>query len=264
MSNSPPGKKKSSLLRPFKNLLSRRSRSPSHQGAQSVTRHNAGSSISGTSAPQVNLQDTRSPYPQQGAQPVTRHNAGASISSTSTPQVNPQGTHSHSPQGAQSVTPHNASASIYSTSAPRVNPQGTHSHSPQGAQRVTPQNASASISASPTNSDTSTAQVSRQGTEYTAILELSNTPSGPLKWEHRMKEWGSTGYEGLKTALQGIYDCLGIFPPLQSAAGVLLMISKVVDVRGSMYTTGKYIINFSFCVPIREFRRTGRILNNLG
>ena len=46
-----------------------------------------------------------------------------------------------------------------------------------------------------------------------------------------MKEWGSTAYEGLKTAIQGIYDCSGIFPPLQTTAGVLLTISKVVDVR---------------------------------
>jgi hypothetical protein len=46
-----------------------------------------------------------------------------------------------------------------------------------------------------------------------------------------MKDWGSTAYEGLKTAIQGIYDCSGIFQPLQSAAGVLLTISKVVDVH---------------------------------
>jgi hypothetical protein len=46
-----------------------------------------------------------------------------------------------------------------------------------------------------------------------------------------MKEWGSTAYEGLKTAIQGIYDYSGIFPPLQATAGVILTISKVVDVR---------------------------------
>ena len=49
-----------------------------------------------------------------------------------------------------------------------------------------------------------------------------------------MKEWGSTAYEGLKIAIQGIYDCSSIFPPLQTTAGVLLTISKVVDVRGYM------------------------------
>jgi hypothetical protein len=37
-----------------------------------------------------------------------------------------------------------------------------------------------------------------------AILELSTTPSGPLTWEDRLKDWGSTAYEGLKTAIQGI------------------------------------------------------------
>ena len=48
-----------------------------------------------------------------------------------------------------------------------------------------------------------------------------------------MKECGSTAYEGLKMAIQGIYDFSGSFPPLQTTAGVLLTISKVVDVRGS-------------------------------
>ena len=111
-----------------------------------------------------------------------------------------------------------------------------HSPSPshQGVQSVTSHIAATSISASATNSATSAPQVNPQGTEYTAILELSTTSSGPLTWEHRMKEWGSTAYEGLKTAIQGIYDCSGSFPPLQVTAGVLLMISKVVDVRGSI------------------------------
>jgi hypothetical protein len=125
MSNPPPGKqsKKSSLLSPFKGLLSRHSRSPSHQG------------------------------------------------------------------------PHNASASISAASAHQVNPQ-------------------------------------LEGAEYTAILELSR----------------NTAYEGLKMAIQGIYDCSGIFPPLLTAAGVLLTISKVVDVRGSMCSTCTYVINVSFCL----------------
>jgi hypothetical protein len=67
-----------------------------------------------------------------------------------------------------------------------------------------------------------------------------------------MKEGGSTAYEGLKTAIQGIYDCSGSFPPLQTAAGVLLTISKVVDVRGSMCSTCKCVINVSFC-PSESF-----------
>jgi hypothetical protein len=61
----------------------------------------------------------------------------------------------------------------------------------------------------------------------------------PLTWEHRMNEWGSTAYEGLKTALQGIHDFSGSFPPLQTTAGVLLTICKIVDVRGSMCSTYK-------------------------
>jgi hypothetical protein len=149
------------LLRPFKGLFSRRSRSPSHQ---SVVPHNATASLS---ASQTNI-----------------------------------ATHAH-----------------------QVNPPSS-----QGAQSVTAYNASASLSGSPTTSATSAPQ---QGTEYAAILEHPTLPSDPLTWEHRMKEWGSTAYEGLKTALQGIYDCSGLFPPLQATAGVLLTISKVVDVRGS-------------------------------
>ena len=107
---------------------------------------------------------------------------------------------------------------------------------------VAPDNAIASISASPSNSAT---QANPQGTEYAAILDLSATSSAPLTWEQRMKERGSTTYEGLKTAIQGIYDCSAIFPPLLATAGVLLTISKLVDVRGSMCSTCKYVINSS-------------------
>ena len=106
----------------------------------------------------------------------------------------------------------------------------SRSPSQQGAQSVTPDNANASISACAT----STPQDNPKGTEYTAILDLSTTPSTPLTWDHRMKEWGSTAYEGLKTAIQGIHDCSSLFPPLQATAGVILTISKVIDVRGSM------------------------------
>ena len=106
----------------------------------------------------------------------------------------------------------------------------SRSPSRQVAHSVNPDNASASISASATSAP----QVNSQITEYTAILELSTTPSGSLTWEHRMKEWKSTAYEGLKTAIQGIYDCSSIFPPLNATARVLLTISKAVDVSGSM------------------------------
>ena len=214
MSDRPPGKqsKKSRLLRPIKDLFSKSLiRSPSHHGTQSVPSDNAIAS--------------RSALPT---------NSGASAS-----QVNPQ---SH--QEAQSVTADNAIASISvsptstTTFTPQVNPQ-----SPQGTQPVTPDTATASISASQMKSVTPAPQVNPQGTEYTAILELSPTPSGLLTWEHRMKAYGSTAYEGLKTAIQGIYDCSAIFPPLQTTAGVLLTISKVVDVRGSPFSTCKYTNN---------------------
>ena len=105
-------------------------------------------------------------------------------------------------------------------------------------------NATASISASPTNNGTSAPGVNPQG-EYAAILELSTTPSALLTWEHRMNEWGSTTYDGLKTAIQGIYDFSGTVPPLQTTAGVLLTISKVVDVRGSVCSTCKHTNNVS-------------------
>ena len=106
--------------------------------------------------------------------------------------------------------------------------------------------ASATTSASITNSATSASQVNPQGTEYTAILELSTTPSAPLTWEHRMKECGSTAYEGLKMAIQEIYDFSGAFPPLQTTAGVLLTISKVVDVRGSCALCVNTLMTFHF------------------
>ena len=47
-------------------------------------------------------------------------------------------------------------------------------------QSATPDNAIASMSVSPTNSATFVLQINPQGAEYTAILELSSTPSGPL------------------------------------------------------------------------------------
>ena len=117
---------------------------------------------------------------------------------------------------------------------PKVNPQGAE----YGA--IIEPSTTLSITACPTNSATSAPQVNPQGTEYAVILELSTISSGPLTWEHRMREWGSTAYEGLKTAIQRIYDYSGSIPPLQTTAGVLLTISKVVDVRRSMCSTCKY------------------------
>ena len=136
-----------------------------------------------------------------------------------------------SDRGAQLITPHNANASISAcatTSMPQVNPQGTE-YTPNINLSTTP-----FTSALPTNNATS---ANPQGSEYTSILELSTTPSSPLTGEQRMNEWGSTAYEGLKMAIQGIYDFSGSFPPLHTTTGVLLTISKVVDVRGSMCFT---------------------------
>ena len=238
MSDPPPGKKSRNLnlLRPFKGLFSRRSHLPSHQSDNATASISASPTNSSTSVPQVN-----SPS-HQGAQSVTPYNATASISASVTDDAAsvPQASY----QGSQSVTPHNATASISAspTDVATSAPQASH----QVAQSVTPNNARASISASPTNNATSTPQVNPHDTEYTSILELSTTPSAPLTWEHRMKEYGSTAYEGLKTAIKGIYDCSGMFPPLQTTAGVLLTISKVVDVRGSLCSSRKYINNVLF------------------
>ena len=143
----------------------------------------------------------------------------------------------------QSVIPHNENASI---SASPTTSATSASQASYRAQSVTPHNEKGSISASPTIGATSAPQVIPQGTEYTAILDLPTTPSTPLTWEHRMKECGSTAYEGLKMAIQGIHDFSGSFPPLQTAAGVLLTISKLVDVRGSLYSMCKYTINVSY------------------
>ena len=205
MSDRPSGKqsKKSRLLRPIKDLFSR--------------------GISPSPSPSPSNHGIQSVAPDNA---IASRSAFPTNSATSASQVNPQ---SH--QEAQSVTADKAIASI---SAPQVNPQF-----PRGTQPVTSDTATASISISRMKSVTPIPQVNPQGTEYTAILELSPTPSGPLTWEHRMKAYGSTAYEGLKTAIQGVYDCSSTFPPLQSAAGVLLTICKVVDVRGSMCSACK-------------------------
>ena len=98
-------------------------------------------------------------------------------------------------------------------------------------------NATASISASPTDNATSASQVNLAGTEYTSILGLSTTPSAPLIFEQRMKEYGSTTYEGLKEIMRAIFDLSGSFPPLKTTAAVFLMISMAVDVSGSLCST---------------------------
>ena len=59
---------------------------------------------------------------------------------------------------------------------------------------------------------------------YAAIVGPPATTGGPTM--------GSVVYEGLKTALQGLYDFSDMFIPLKTAAGGLLTIFKIVDVRG--------------------------------
>ena len=233
MSDQPPGKqsKKSRLLRPFKGLFSRlHSRSPS-PSRPSETPHNATASISVNSVTSA---------PQASYQSVIPHNENASISASPTISATSA---SQASYRAQSVTPHNEKTSI--SASPTIGATSASKASYQGSQSIISHSATASISASPTKA-TSAPQVIPQGTEYTAILDLSTSPSTPLTWEHRMKECGSTAYEGLKTAIQGIYDCSGIFPPLQATAGVLLTISKVVDVRVSLCSRCRYPNNGLF------------------
>jgi len=52
--------------------------------------------------------------------------------------------------------------------------------------------------------------------------------------QSQMQAGRSVAYEGLKTALQGFYDCSDIFLPLKTTAGGLLTIIKIIDVRGSI------------------------------
>ena len=59
---------------------------------------------------------------------------------------------------------------------------------------------------------------------YAAIVVSPATTSDPTM--------GSVVYEGLKTVLQGLYDCSDMFLPLKAAAGGLLTIFKIVDVCG--------------------------------
>jgi hypothetical protein len=46
----------------------------------------------------------------------------------------------------------------------------------------------------------------------------------------RAKAVGSVAYEGLKTVVDGLYDCSDMFLPLKTAAGVFRTITKIVEV----------------------------------
>jgi len=52
--------------------------------------------------------------------------------------------------------------------------------------------------------------------------------------QSQMQAVGSVAYEGLKTVLQGLYDCSDMFLPLKTAAGGLLTVIKIIDVCGSI------------------------------
>lgn len=52
--------------------------------------------------------------------------------------------------------------------------------------------------------------------------------------QSQMKAMGAVTYEGLKTVLQGLYDCSDIFLPLKTTTGGLLTVIKIIDVRGSI------------------------------
>ena len=67
---------------------------------------------------------------------------------------------------------------------------------------------------------------------YAAIGGIATTIPVPAT---RIEKMGSAAYEGLKIALQGLYDCSDMFLPLKTAAGILMAIIKIVDVSGSVF-----------------------------
>jgi len=76
----------------------------------------------------------------------------------------------------------------------------------------------------PQMDDEPSAQAARTNNAYMAIVGVPATTVDSTM--------GSVVYEGLKTVLQGLYDCSDMFLPLKTAAGSLLTIFKIVDVRG--------------------------------
>ena len=97
------------------------------------------------------------------------------------------------------------------------------SSSPQPSQRGT--DGAATPVPVPQMDDESSAQApAGTNNTYTAIVGVPATTVDPTT--------GSVVYEGLKMVLQGLYDCSDMFLPLKTAAGSLLTIFKIVDVRG--------------------------------
>ena len=97
------------------------------------------------------------------------------------------------------------------------------SSSPQPPQRGA-DGASTPVPVPQMDDESSTQAPSLIDNAYTAIVEVPATTVDPTM--------GSVVYEGLKTVLQGLYDCSDMFLPLKAAAGSLLTIFKIVDVRG--------------------------------
>ena len=100
--------------------------------------------------------------------------------------------------------------------------------------------ASAQIPASQADSATSSAQTPpTPNNAYATIGGLPTTTVDPTV--------GSVVYEGLKTVLQGLYDCSDMFLPLKTTAGALLTIFRIVDVRGfEAWFMNCYLMN-NFC-----------------
>lgn len=79
-----------------------------------------------------------------------------------------------------------------------------------------------------------------ESTPSTAPFDSSKPQDNPFeaisgvmpRSQSQMQVVGSAAYEGLKTVLQGVYDCSDIFLPLKTTAGGLLTIIKIIDVRG--------------------------------
>ena len=81
-----------------------------------------------------------------------------------------------------------------------------------------------------------------QNNDYLAIGGL---PPVVVDLETRVqqaKAVGSVVYEGLKTVLQGLYDCSDMFLPLKTAAGGILTIIGLVEVGVLIYNNNVFIV----------------------
>ena len=67
--------------------------------------------------------------------------------------------------------------------------------------------------------------------EYAAISGIPTMPLDGLTPGQRMKERGSTAYQGLIAVVQALSDCSDIFLPLKAACNVILTVHKTIDVR---------------------------------